>query len=215
MATRKFLGSRLIFGLTSLAALVALLSVPLLTRADGNRVYYTPLPSSFVPANAFGGMIPEGYGNGINKLRINAGPAPSIVNFTINNNNNGSSGTTFFETRKGPGNNDLSSKVKLSATLTSDGKPDFTGATNTTYLTFPDDSTDAPLYVQVEVPPCTSGVDYTFRIQAHPGGTADVGNGPGVVVFVSCTGSKVPGGPLPICYSEYSGNFYVVDCPKQ
>jgi hypothetical protein len=205
MATRKFLGLRIIFGLTSLAALVALLSVPLLTRADGNRVYYTPLESSFVPASAFGGMIAEGYGKGINKLTINAGPAAYTVNFTINNTNNGTKGTTYFETRKGPGNNDLSPNVKLSSTS------DFTNATNTTFLDFTDTSTDANLYVQVDVPPCTSGTVGTFRIQAHPGGTGHQGNGPGVVVYVNCTGFIPPTQtPPPATCVDYWG--YPIAC---
>lgn len=201
MTNKKILGSGLAFSLASLAALVALIALPLLTMASGNRVYYTPIESSFTPEGSFGGMVAEGYGKGINKLTINAGAAPYTVTFTINNTNNGTKGTTYFETRKGPGNNDLSPNVKLSSSN------DFTNATNTTFLTFNDTSTDANLYVQVQVPPCTSGNVGTFRIQAHPSGTAHQGNGPGVVVFVNCTGYTVPDETPPpsTCY-DYWGN---------
>jgi hypothetical protein len=190
--------------MAALLAIIAILSVPLLTRAAGNRVYYSPDPDSFSPAGSFGSMIAEGNGNGINKLTLNAGPEAYTVTFTINNNNNGTKGTTFFETRKGPGNNDLSGQVKLSPS------PDFSDATNSTYLNFADESNDAPLYVQVEVPACSaSQAGGTFRIQAHPGGTAHQGNGPGVVVSVDCNGYTPP--PT-ICYDQYNN---VVICPAK
>lgn len=212
MLNRKNLGYRVFFSLTALVALVALLAVPVLTRADGNRVYYTPIQSSFLPADAFGGMVAEGYGKGINKLTINAGPQEYTVNFTINNTNNGTEGTTYFETRKGPGSNDLSSNVKLSSS------GDFTSATNSTFLSFPNTSTDVPLYVQVDVPPCSSGTVGTFRIQAHPSNlsTAHQGNGPGVVVYINCTGyTPPPETPPPAtCYDYYKQPIACID-PNQ
>ena len=208
MPNKKLWGFGLAFSMASVLALVALLAVPLLTMASGNRIYYTPVESSFTPAGSFGSMTAEGYGKGINKLVINAGPTAYTVNFTINNTNNGTIGTTYYQTRKGPGNNDLSPNVKLSP----DG--DFTNATNYPSLNFTDATTDVNLYVQVEVPPCTSGNVGTFRIQAHPGGTANQGNG--VVVYINCTGYTVPEETPPpgTCY-DYYGNPIVCLPPDQ
>lgn len=204
MTNQKIIAYRSGLGLALLLAVIAILALPFATKADGNRVYYSPDPNSFTPSGAFGSLIPEGYGNGINKLTINAGPQPYTVTFVINNNNNGTKGTTFFETRKGPGNNDLSDKVKLSST------PDFSNATNSTYLTFANGSSDALLYVQVQIPACSSDKDSgTFRIQAHPGGTAHQGNGPGVVVFLDCNG-YIP--PPTICHDTYDNP---IVCPNE
>lgn len=184
----------------ALLLMLSLLLVPgIVAASNANRVFYAPDPASFVPEGSFGSMVAEGYGKGINKLTVNAGPEAYDLFFTINNTNqSGRAGTTFFETRKGPGNNDLSSFVALSAT------PDFAeNATNTVTMDFPG-SAGAPLYVRVHVPAC--GSDGTFRIQAHPGGTDKQGNGPGVVVYVNCNGF-VPAPPPPppppptICYS--------------
>jgi hypothetical protein len=195
MTHKRIIGYRIGLGMAALLAIVAILSVPLLTRAAGNRVYYSPDPDSFSPAGSFGSMIAEGSGTGINKLTLNAGPEAYTVTFTINSNNNGTKGTTFFETRKGPTDNDLSGQVKLAPS------PDFSEATNTTYLNFTDESNQAPIYVQVEVPACSAGqVGGTFRIQAHPGGTAAQGNGPGVVVYLDCNGYTPP---PKVCYDQY------------
>jgi len=172
----------------------------IVSASQANRVFYTPVQSSFVPQGSFGSMIAEGYGKGINKLTVNAGPQAYDLFFTINNTNESQKpGTTFFETRKGPGNNDLSSFVALSAV-----PGQFTEGVNTTTLNF-NGSAGVPLYVRVHVPPC--GSDGTFRIQAHPGGTDKQGNGPGVVVFVNCNGYVPPviGGGT--CY-DYYGNPY-------
>ncbi len=186
--------------------LMAFLVVPsFVSASNANRVFYTPLPESFMPTGSYGNMIPEGYGKGINKLFINAGPQDYDVYFTINNTNeSGRSGTTFFETRKGPGNVDLSPNVALSAT------PGFAdNATNTLTMDFTG-KVGNPLYVRVHIPAC--GSDGTFRIQAHPGGTAHQGNGPGVVVFVNCNGYVPPAPPTPAttCF-DYYGN--PIACP--
>lgn len=177
-----------LFRVTPGAALLLLLAImiaPLSALADGNRVYYTPDSNSFTPGSLVD-ITAEGHGNGINKVTVNASPDSGYyLNFTINNNNNGTDGTTFFETRKGPGNNDLSPNVTF---LNGDANG------NTTYLTFPNDSSDVPLYVQVYIPPCNESEGGTFRIQAHPGGSAHQGNGPGVVVSVNCNPNFFPGG---------------------
>jgi hypothetical protein len=197
MSNKRFLGFKVMHGVASLLLLVAITALPVVATAAGNRVYYTPVESSFSPYGSLEKIVPEGYGKGINKVTVNASPYTGYtLNFTINNNNNGTSGTTFFETRKGPGNNDLSPGVLLSPTGDFYGNP---GLGNTTFLTFPDNSTDVPLYVQVEIPACPDGKSTgTFRIQAHPGGEARQGNGPGVVVFVNCKEGFFPyfGGEL-------------------
>jgi hypothetical protein len=174
-----------------------------LTNAQGNRVNYAPVPSSFSPAGSFGGDIPEGGGTGINKLTINAGPVGYYVYFTINNNNAaGVSGTTTFDTRQGAGAPDLSGNVSLSAV-----PGQFTTGQNTASLTF-NGSVGVPLYVRVWIPPCGTGG--SFRIQAHPGGTGNQGNGPGVTTTINCNGYVPDTTPPATCY-DYYGQPYT--CP--
>lgn len=204
--TKRKSSRKAVLALASSLMLIAILAVPFVASASSaNRVFYMPDGGSFVPTGSFGGDIAEGGGNGINKLTINAGSVGYYVYFTIHNNNqSGTSGTTYFETRKGPGNNDLSGNVALSATAGS-----FTDGVNSTNLTF-NGTADAPLYVRVYVPPCGSGG--TFRIQAHPGGSAHQGNGPGVVAYINCNGYTPPTPtptatptPAQVCY-DYYGN---------
>lgn len=215
MLKSKLLKLRTRFSAIAILTMLAMVMVPSIAAASqANRVFYTPVASSFMPAGSFGGMIAEGDGKGINKLTINAGPQGYDVYFTINNTNESEKpGTTFFETRKGPGNNDLSGAVALSAV-----PGQFTNGVNTATLTF-NGSLGVPLYVRVHIPPC--GSDGTFRIQAHPGGTAKQGNGPGVVAYVKCNGYVPPaptptptpgggGGTAEPCY-DYYGNPY--KCP--
>jgi len=157
-----------------------------------------PDQSSFNPAGAWGGDIANGGGNGINKLTILGTAEGGTVDFIVRNNNeSGRTGTTLFEVRKGPGNNDLSGGVTLA------NNPDYADGGQTTLVTFSGKGLDAPLYVRVSLPPCAEGG--TFRIQAHPGGTVHQGNGPGVVVFLACGQT-----PPPTCY-DYNGNPVV--CP--
>jgi hypothetical protein len=208
MTHQKIRDYRAGYGLALLLALVALLALPFVTKADGNRVYYAPDTTSFSPVGSFGSMIPEGNGKGINKLTVNAGPEAYTLTFVINNNNNGTKGTTFFETRKGPTNTDLSGQVQLAASLGG-----LSGATNSTYLTFADGSNDTPLYVRVQIPACSSDKNSgTFRIQAHPSSisTADQGNGPGVVVSLDCNGYVPP--PAAVCYDNYDQPMV---CPEE
>lgn len=197
---------RLAMGLSSFAILAVLFTVPLMASASSaNRVFYTVVDSSFSPAGSEQSDIPEGYGKGINKLTINAGPVGYDVYFTINNTNeSGTSGSTYFETRKGPGGNDLSGNVQLSSVANQ-----FAGTTNSTTLNFPG-SEGVPLYVHVYVPPC--GSDGSFRIQAHPGGSANQGNASGVMVFVNCNGYVPPTPTTTYCYYSY-GQGYI--CTNQ
>ncbi|HEX2914713.1 MAG TPA: hypothetical protein VH186_28185 [Chloroflexia bacterium] len=181
---KRKLSLRLIGALSALL-MVAMVAVPIIALAsNANRVFYMPDQSTFSPSSAWGGDIPEGGGNGINKLTLTGDTSAYWVTFVVRNNNeSGRTGTTFFETRKGPGNVDLSPYVQLSATS------DFSGASNTVVIPF-NGTNDSPLYVRAYVPACPS--DGSFRIQAHPGGTTNQGNGPGVVVNIDCSKIATP-----------------------
>jgi len=195
---KQLLGKKLL-GIMSLVFALSVMAVPFMASAsNANRVFYMPDQTTFNPAAAWGGDIANGGGNGINKLTILGTAQGGTVDFIVRNNNeSGKTGSTLFEVRKGPGNNDLSGGVTLANNAA------YADGGQTTLVTFSGKGVDAPLYVRVSLPPCAEGG--TFRIQAHPGGTLHQGNGPGVVVFLACGQT-----PPPTCY-DYNGN--PIDCP--